>query len=362
MQHDFVHDTAGRPGAVSAAAPRWLRLTRQGDTLTGDESADGVSWTRVGTATLAGAAEIGLFVTSPSDLSVDGGVGGGTQARLATATATFDNVAVSGTAPGGEWLRDDVGAEAGPDGATHHPGSAVQAGGVWTISGNGDMAPLAGESGSAVQLVLIGLVIGLLLVIVVAALFATAEFRRGLIGLTLLASPRRGRVLAAKAVVLGAVTFVAGTAAAALVIPLAWAVLWDNGLRQPGLAPPVLARVALETGLLVAGAALLALGLGALLRRGTAAVGIAVVAVVVPYLATVIGGLPAAASDWLLRLTPAAAFAIQQVAPEYSHVLANYTPGSGYYPLPAWGGLAVLAGYAALALGLASARLRRSDA
>jgi hypothetical protein len=83
---------------------------------------------------------------------------------------------------------------------------------------------------------------------------------------------------------------------------------------------------------------------------------------VVPYLAAVIGGLPTAASEWLLRLTPAAAFAIQQVAPEYAHVLANYAPVSGYYPLPAWGGLAVLAGYAALALGLASARLRRSDA
>jgi hypothetical protein len=93
-----------------------------------------------------------------------------------------------------------------------------------------------------------------------------------------------------------------------------------------------------------------------------AAVGVAVAVVVLPYLAAVIGGLPTAAAEWLLRLTPAAAFAIQQVAPEYAHVLANYTPGSGYYPLPAWGGLAVLAGYVALALGLASARLRRSDA
>ena len=42
-------------------------------------------------------------------------------------------------------------------------------------------------------------------------------------------------------------------------------------------------------------------------------------------------------------------------------MLASYTPNSGYYPLPAWGGLAVLAGYAALALGLAFVRLRRSD-
>jgi hypothetical protein len=362
MQHDFVHDTAGRPGAVAADAPRWLRLTRVGATLTGEESSDGASWTRVGTATLAGAVEIGLFVTSPSDVTVDERVGGGgVQARLAKATATFDNVGLTGTAPGGAWRRDDVGADANRDGTLHHPGGVTEAGGVMTVSGNGDIAPLVGESGPAVQLVMTGLVIGLIAVIVVAAQSVTGELRRGLIGVTLLARPGRGGVLAAKAVVLGAVTFAAGTAAAALVIPLAWSVLRDNGFRQPGLAPQTLTRVALEAGLLVAGTALLALGLGALLRRGLAAVVVAVAVVVLPYLAATIGGLPAAASEWLLRLTPAAAFAFQQITPEYPHVLASYTAGSGYYPLPAWVGLAVMAGYAALALGLASARLRRSD-
>jgi len=363
MQHDFVHDTAGKPGTVSAGAPRWLRLTRAGDTLTGEESADGAAWSRVGTATLAGPVELGLFVTSPSDLTVNGGAGGGSvQARLATATATFDNVASTGTAPGGGWRRDDVGAEPNPDGTVHHPGSAEEAGGVLTVSGNGDIAPLAGETGPWVQLVLIGLVIGLIVVTVVAARTVSGEFRRGLIGVTLLASPRRGRVVAAKAIVLGAVTFVAGTAAAALVIPLGWEVLTGNGFRQPELPPATLARVAAEAGLLVAGTALIALGLGVLLRRGLAAVGVAVAVVVLPYLLAVIGGLPTAGAEWLLRLTPAAAFAFQQVAPEYAHVLASYTPTSGYYPLPAWGGLAVLAGYAALALGLAAVRLRRSDA
>ena len=51
-------------------------------------------------------------------------------------------------------------------------------------------------------------------------MFITAEYRRGLIRTTLAASPRRGRVLAAKAVVLGAVTFVAGLVAAAVAVPL----------------------------------------------------------------------------------------------------------------------------------------------
>lgn len=49
-------------------------------------------------------------------------------------------------------------------------------------------------------------------------MFINAEFRRGLIGVTLTASPRRGRVLAAKAIVLGAVTFLVGLPAAYLAL------------------------------------------------------------------------------------------------------------------------------------------------
>ena len=54
MQYDYTHDTAGLPGTVSAASPRWLRLTRYGDTITGYDSADGRHWAEIGTASLAG--------------------------------------------------------------------------------------------------------------------------------------------------------------------------------------------------------------------------------------------------------------------------------------------------------------------
>jgi len=72
--------------------------------------------------------------------------------------------------------------------------------------------------------------------------------------------------------------------------------------------------------------------------------------------------LPAGAADWLLRITPAAAFAIQQSIPRYPQVSASYTPANGYYPLPPWAGFAVLCGYAVLALGLAAIQLQRRDA
>ena len=46
MQWDYVNDTPGLAGSVSASAPRWLRLVRDGDTITGYDSADGTHWTR----------------------------------------------------------------------------------------------------------------------------------------------------------------------------------------------------------------------------------------------------------------------------------------------------------------------------
>ena len=69
MQDNYTNDTAGQPGAVSPASPRWLRLTRSGDTITGYDSADGTHWTQVGTVHLAGlpsTVQAGLFATSPA--------------------------------------------------------------------------------------------------------------------------------------------------------------------------------------------------------------------------------------------------------------------------------------------------------
>jgi hypothetical protein len=54
MQYNYTADTAGLPGKVSAADPRWLRLTRSGDTITGYDSTDGAHWAKVGSVTLTG--------------------------------------------------------------------------------------------------------------------------------------------------------------------------------------------------------------------------------------------------------------------------------------------------------------------
>jgi hypothetical protein len=74
MQDDYTGDVAGPGGAVPTASPRWLRLVRSGDMLTGYESADGTHWIRVGTVRLAGLPSVvpaGLFVTSPDSVTAE---------------------------------------------------------------------------------------------------------------------------------------------------------------------------------------------------------------------------------------------------------------------------------------------------
>ncbi|MEV0199674.1 hypothetical protein [Nonomuraea sp. NPDC050691] len=73
-----------------------------------------------------------------------------------------------------------------------------------------------------------------------------------------------------------------------------------------------------------------------------------------PYLLATVGLAP-----WLLMITPAAGFAITQSIPTFAHVDVGQSLLVGYYPLPPWAGLAVTCGYAALALGAATAVHRR---
>ncbi|GAA4592474.1 hypothetical protein GCM10023194_54370 [Planotetraspora phitsanulokensis] len=366
MQHNFTQDTAGHPGGVSARSPRWLRLIRSGDTLTGYESADGTRWTEIGTAQLTGlpsTVQVGLFVTSPGDLTVKQADLGGSieQVRFTQASAVFDHVDLRGDAPPGAWSRDVVGAGGMTDWERfHRPNGVQESGGTFTVSGSGDIAPRM--DGQTIERTLTGALTGIILVIVVAVMFVTAEYRRGLIRTTLLAEPRRGRVLAAKALVIGAVTFCAALPAVVLTVMLGAPILRSNGNYILPVTPLTEARVLVGVAALLAVAAVLALALGVVFRRGVAAVVTTAAVIVVPHVLATTSVLPDSAAQWLLRLTPAAGFAIQQSVPEYAHVLGHYAPQAGYYPLAPWAGLAVLCGYTAVALGLALLRLRRADA
>ena len=367
MQYDYIHDIAGNAGAVTASSPQWLRLARSGDTVTGFDSTDGVHWTRVGTATLAGlpsSVQVGLFAASPAHVVTTESFGGGSSTGGPTlATGAFDNLALQGARPAAAWTGSAIGGGGELAQALAPAEQFQQAGGTLTVTGSGDIAPSGGQgAGRPVEQSLIGAFAGLIAIIVVSGMFITAEYRRGLIRTTLAASPRRGRVLAAKAVVIGAVAFVAGLVAAAVALPLANHLAYNPGTYVLPVSSLTKLRLIVGTAALFAVVAVLALAVGTLLRRSAATVTTVIVAIVLPYILAVASVLPAGAAEWLTRLTPAAAFAIQQSLVAYPQVTASYTPANGYFPLSPWAGFAVLCAYAALALGLALYRLRRRDA
>jgi hypothetical protein len=358
MQYDFTEDRAGLPGSVSTESPRWLRLTRSGDTLIGYESTDGARWSEVGTAHLAGLSptvQAGLFVTSPGDVTLSEGA-----SRFTSATAVFDHLEVQGVTPSDTWRPDDVGAEPGLP--SHLRGRAEESGGTFTVTGNGDISPLGAEDGWTVERTLVGVVAGLIAVIVVAVRFVTADHLGGSIHDAQLASARQDWVLAAKAIVIGAVTFASGLAAATVAVPLGSRLLLSRGVQILPVTQLTEWRVVLGTAALLAMTAVFALALGTLFRVGVAAIFASVALVVLPYILAFSNVLPLDASRWLLRLTPAAGFSIQQSIPEYPQVIGLYIAQVGYYPLPPWAGFAVLCGYALLALGLGVCRLHRRNA
>jgi ABC-type transport system involved in multi-copper enzyme maturation permease subunit len=377
MQYNFTQDLAGLPGTVSAASPRWLRLTRSGDTITGYDSADGTHWDQVGTAALTGlppTVQVGLFATSPAYQSLSRFFGGTTgQIGPSLATGVFDHVSLSGGAVkregevgGGRWTGDNVGNQGAFGPQTGQLETFRQAGGRFTVTGSGDIAPdVPGAGGgvgpdATIEDHLMGAFAGLIVVVVIGAMFMTAEYRRGLIRTTLAAAPRRGRVLAAKAIVIGSVTFAAGLAAAVIAVTVGVRLSRDQGSFVFPVSWLTEVRVVSGTAALLAAAAVLALALATMLRRSAAAVTAAIVAIVLPFILGVAEVLPVGAAGWLLRVTPAAAFAIQQSVPAYPQVTAAYTPPI-YFPLSPWAGFGVLCLYTALALGLAVYLLRRRD-
>ncbi len=144
MQDNYTQDIAGPAGRPSAATPRWLRLTRSGDTITGYESAGGAHWTRIGTVTLAGlpaTVQAGLFATSPAYTQTvtqgvigNSGIGGPT-----LATGVFDHVSLRGTSTPGRGVATSSEVARLP--RTPSGGGYHRSGGRFTVTGSGDIAP-----------------------------------------------------------------------------------------------------------------------------------------------------------------------------------------------------------------------------
>jgi ABC-type transport system involved in multi-copper enzyme maturation permease subunit len=366
FQYDYTHDQVGMPGSVAGTDLHWLRLTRSGDTITAYDSSDGTDWHRIGSAQLNGlpaTVSVGLFATSPM-----------TSAGLATqAMATFDHVAIGPLADGeapalrGPWHGASIGTGPHDFYTTLGKGGYRQARNSTVVTGSGDIAPaVASVNGdTASDPLLFGLVVALIVLIVIATMFVTSEYRHGLIRTTFAATPDRGRVLAAKAVVIGSVAFAVGAVASAVAIPFGEHVLRSHGNYIFPADSLTVARVIVGSGVLVALTAVAALSVGTILRRSAGPILVGVVFFVLPTFTGpgIIGPTSSgSAATWLYRVTPAAGFSMLGLLPRSRLVSYPYTMANGYYPLPPWAGLLVLGAYAAVALLAARVVLQRRDA
>ena len=354
LSANFDTDT----GAGSGTAPIWLRLTRAGAAIAASRSADGVTWRPVGTVRLVGPAatvQVGLFVTSPPNTVIKKTLSATSAGETATTSrATFDHVRVTG-ATAGTWVGETIGHTNVKLPAL---GSSTQAGGVFTVTGSGTIGSGEGPD-DPIQNSLFGLFFGVLVLIPVAALFMTSEYRRPLILATFGASPRRRRVLATKAAVIGAASFGTGLAAALATYLVARPLFQARGFRPPAFAytslgQPAVLRAVVGSAVLVGALGVLSLAVAALVRRGAATIAIVIALFVLPVF--VAAPLPLTAARWLVALTPAGGLAVQRTKPPTG------TLAEPWSMLSPWLGLGVVCGYAAVALVLAMWRVERRDA
>jgi ABC-2 type transport system permease protein len=181
---------------------------------------------------------------------------------------------------------------------------------------------------------------------VMGVLAFSAEYSTGLIRVTFTAAPRRRAVLAAKAVVLAAVTLAAGELVAFVSFWLVQAVLADHhqgvSLGRPGVAGAVL-----SAGLLLCVCTLLGLALGAAVRHTAGGIAATVAVILVP---TLLALLP---PPWNGRL---GRFTLLEAARQVSalHPATNLLS-------PGWS-LLVLLAWPAAALAAAAVLITRRDA
>ena len=193
-----------------------------------------------------------------------------------------------------------------------------------------------------------GLAIGQLLMATLGALAITSEFSSGMIRATFAAVPNRPLVLAVKAAVLAAVTLTAGE-----VLAVAGFLAGQASVASPAphatLSEPGVLRAVLMAGAYLCLAALIGLGLGAIIRHTAGAIAAAVgVIFVLPLLLLPLPG----------SMRPTAGKFLPEMIAENS--LTAVKPVA--HALSPWAGLGMLCLYAAALLGAGAFLLAKRDA
>ena len=210
----------------------------------------------------------------------------------------------------------------------------------WLAGGEADESPLS--------FVTWGLMFAQITAIVLGTLVVTSEYGTGMIRATLAATPRRGSVLAAKAIVLSGTLFVVGTVTAFAGFFGGNFFLDREGIGI-ALGDEGVLRAMLGSGLYMAGLGLFAAAVGFLIRHTAAALS------VVLALVFVVGNmaflLPGTWGEWTAKLMPGNAGSGVATPVSFNPEL-----------LDPWVGFAVFAGEVALLTVVAWATFRRRDA
>jgi len=198
---------------------------------------------------------------------------------------------------------------------------------------------------------LIGLFFGQLLMAAFGVLVISSEFSTGMIRTSLSVLPRRTTLIAAKGLVLAAVSLVAGliTSFAAFFVGQT---LMSGDHISTTLGHPGVLRAVVGGGLFLAACAMLGFGLGLLLRHTAGAICTAVGLLFV--LSLVINFLPQSWQDHVDKWVPAVAGSvILTVVPNPPGSTPTFAP---------WTGFAVFCGYAAIAIAAGLYLFRKRNA
>lgn len=198
--------------------------------------------------------------------------------------------------------------------------------------------------------------LGPLAVVVLGALSITGEYSTGMIRSSLAAAPRRLPVLWSKALVLTAVVLSTSLASIAAAAGLQQLLFSGQGLELD-LGDPQVLRALAGNAVFVTAIAVLAFGVGAIMRVSAAAITTVLgVLLVVPILFQLIPWKPL---ESVLPFLPNVAGGMITMTDAMIESQHEFMAGAD---LSAWEGLAVLCGYVAVSLAVAAVLLKRRDA
>jgi ABC-2 type transport system permease protein len=205
------------------------------------------------------------------------------------------------------------------------------------------------------KLSLSGIQLGQAVVAILAVLVISGEYSTGMIRTTLTAMPHRVTVLGAKAALLSGLVLAAGTIAVLGSVLTGRLILPGHGFTAARGFPPLsladgpVLRAAAGSVLYLALIALLSLGTATAVREPAVAIGIVLSLL---YLFPIVA--PLLNQHWHRHL--------EQIGPATAGLTIQATTGLRSLPISPWGGLGVLAAWAAAALLLGGVLLRLRDA